>query len=300
VPDPLCIVTVHAHPDDEASKGAPTLARYGVEGVRTVLVCCTGGEEGAIQNPAMERPEVEADLAAWRAKELAEAAAIIGFDEVVMLGYRDSGMPETEANQRPDAFWNADIDEATGRLVEVIRRERPQVLITYGDDQQGYPHPDHLRVHDISVLAFDRAGDPSWYPELGEPWEPLKLYYTVWSRQRLLAVHEALLRLRGESPFDEKWFERPSHDERITTSIDVSDHMDVRPASRASRRTPAPTAKRNGTRLPLARSASSERTLFSTKAYTSDNRHRAFAGRPRRRRYARTHASSSRTPLGLE
>ena len=81
-----------------------------------------------------------------------------------MLGYRDSGMPDTEANQRPDAFGNADIDEATGRLVAVIRRERPQVLITYGDDQQGYPHPDHLRVHDISVLAFDRAGDPTGTP----------------------------------------------------------------------------------------------------------------------------------------
>ena len=225
MPDPLCIVTVHAHPDDEASKGASTLARYGAEGVRTVLVCCTGGEEGAIHNPAMERPEVEADLAAWRAKELAESAAIIGFDEVVMLGYRDSGMPETEANRRPEAFWNADIDEATGRLVEVIRRERPQVLVTYNDDQQGYPHPDHLRVHDISVLAFDRAGDPAWYPELGEPWTPLKLYYTVWSRQRLLAIHEALLRLRGESPFDEKWFERPDADERVTTRIDVHDYL---------------------------------------------------------------------------
>jgi mycothiol S-conjugate amidase len=225
VPDPLCIVTVHAHPDDEASKGASTLARYGAEGVRTVLVCCTGGEEGAIHNPAMERPEVQADLAAWRANELAEAASIIGFSEVVMLGYRDSGMPDTEANQRPDAFWNAAIDEATERLVAVIRRERPQVLITYNDDQQGYPHPDHLRVHDVSVLAFHRAGDPAWYPEAGEPWTPLKLYYTVWSRSRLLAVHEALLRLRGESPFDEKWFERPGMDERITTRVDVREYL---------------------------------------------------------------------------
>lgn len=231
MPEPLCIVTVHAHPDDEASKGASTLARYGAEGVRTVLVCCTGGEEGAIQNPALERPEVQADLAAWRASELAEAASIIGFHEVVMLGYRDSGMPDTEANERPDAFWNADIDEATGKLVAVVRRERPQVLITYNDDQQGYPHPDHLRVHDISVLAFDRAGDPAWYPEAGEPWAPLKLYYTVWSRSRLLAVHEALLRLRGESPFDEKWFERPDMDDRITTRIDVRDFIWARSAA---------------------------------------------------------------------
>ncbi len=218
MPEPLCIVTVHAHPDDEASKGAPTLARYKAEGVRTVLVCCTGGEEGDIHNPAMDRPEIRADMAAVRAAELAASAAIIGFDEVVMLGYRDSGMPDSEANHRPEAFWNAPIDESTGRLVEVIRRERPQVLITYNDDQQGYPHPDHLRVHDISVLAFERAGDPAWYPELGEPWQPAKLYYTVWSRNRLVAVHEALLRIKGESPFDEKWFERPDSDERITTA----------------------------------------------------------------------------------
>ena len=99
------------------------------------------------------------------------------------------------------------------------------MLITYNDDQQGYPHPDHLRVHDISVLAFDRAGDPDWYPELGEPWQPLKLYYTVWSRARMLAVHEALLRLRGASPFDEKWFDRPVQDDRITTRIDVGDYL---------------------------------------------------------------------------
>ena len=99
------------------------------------------------------------------------------------------------------------------------------MLITYNDDQQGYPHPDHLRVHDVSVLAFHRAGDPAWYPEAGEPWTPLKLYYTVWSRSRLLAVHEALLRLRGESPFDEKWFERPGMDERITTRVDVREYL---------------------------------------------------------------------------
>lgn len=223
--EPLCIVTIHAHPDDEASKGAPTLARYGAEGVHTVLVCATGGEEGDIHNPAMDRPEVRDDLAAVRAAELAASAAIIGFDEVVMLGYRDSGMPDSEANTRPQAFWAADMDEATGRLVAVLRRTKPQVVITYNDDQQGYPHPDHLRVHDISVLAFERAGDPAWYPEVGDPWMPSKLYFTVWSRARLVAVHEALLRLRGASPFDEKWFERPSSDDRITTRIDVAAYL---------------------------------------------------------------------------
>src|SRR5207237_4733785 len=88
------------------------------------------------------------------------ATELIGYDEVVMLGYRDSGMPDTPENKDPRAFANADLDEAVGRLAAVIRRERPQVIVTYGDDQQGYPHPDHLRVHDISVPAFDAAGDP--------------------------------------------------------------------------------------------------------------------------------------------
>jgi mycothiol S-conjugate amidase len=225
VSEPLSIVTVHAHPDDEASKGAPTLAKYGAEGVRTTLVCCTGGEEGDIHNPAMERPEIRAHLTEIRADELARSAQIIGFAEVVMLGYRDSGMPDTEANHHSEAFANADLDETVGRLVAVIRRTRPQVVVTYNDDQRGYLHPDHLRVHEISVLAFDRAGDPEWYPEAGEPWTPLKLYYSMWSRDRMAAVHEALLRLRGSSPYDAAWLDRPSQDHRITTRIDVRHYL---------------------------------------------------------------------------
>jgi mycothiol S-conjugate amidase len=134
-------------------------------------------------------------------------------------------MKDSPANDHPDSFHSADFDEAVGRLVAVIRRTRPQVVITYSDDQQGYPHPDHVRVHEISVPAFERAGDPAWYPEAGPPWQPLKLYYTVWSRRRLQAVHEALLRLRGSSPFDERWFERPDQDYRITTQLDVRDYL---------------------------------------------------------------------------
>jgi mycothiol S-conjugate amidase len=226
---------VHAHPDDEASKGAPTLARYHSEGVRTVLVCCTGGEEGDLHNPSLREPgqpfhgltpeEEKALLRELRPKELARSAEVIGFDEVVMLGYRDSGMEDSPANNDPASFHQADFDEAVGRLVEVIRRTRPHVILTYNDDQQGYPHPDHLRVHDISGPAFERAGDPAWYPELGPPWQPSKLYYTVWSRRRLLAVHEALLALKGASPFEEAWFERPDQDHRITTQIPVADHL---------------------------------------------------------------------------
>ena len=221
----LCLLTVHAHPDDEASKGAPTVARYHDEGVRTVLVTCTGGEAGDILNPAMDRPEVRERIDEVRREELARSAEIIGYDEVVLMGYRDSGMPDSEDNAHPENFANAPLDEAVERLVEVIRRERPQVIITYGDDQSGYPHPDHVKVHDISLPAFERAGDPSWYPDAGEPWQPLKLYYTVWSRARLMAVHEGMIRHRGESPFEQDWLDRPSHDHRITTRLEVGEFL---------------------------------------------------------------------------
>ena len=221
------MLTVHAHPDDEASKGAGTIARYHDAGIRTVLVTCTGGEEGDILNPAMDRPEVRDHLAEVRQRELAEAARLIGYDEVVLLGYRDSGMPDSEANARPEAFANAPLDEAIGALVAVIRQERPQVIVTYNDDQSGYPHPDHLMVHDISVPAFHRAGDADWHPELGPPWQPAKLYYTVWSRSRIEEIHKAMLDLGLESPFTEEWFSRPSQEERITTSVEVGDYYQV-------------------------------------------------------------------------
>ena len=224
----LCLLTVHAHPDDEASKGAPTVARYHDEGVRTVLVTATGGEAGDILNPAMDRPEIRDRIDDVRREELARSAKVIGYDEVVLLGYRDSGMPDSEDNAHPDNFANAPLSEAVGRFVEIIRREKPQVIITYGDDQRGYPHPDHLRVHDISLPAFDAAGDPTAYPEMGEPWEPQKLYYVVWSRARIQATHEKFVELGIESPFGEDWFKRPSQDDQITTSIDIADWYDVR------------------------------------------------------------------------
>lgn len=238
---PLCLLTLHAHPDDEASKGAPTLAKYKAEGVRTVLVCCTGGEEGDLQNPSLREPgqpfhgltpeEEKALLAEVRPGELERSAAIIGFDEVVMLGYRDSGMLESPANEHPDCFHMAPLDDAVGRLVAIIRRERPQVILTYGDDQRGYPHPDHVKVHDISLPAFERAADPAWYPEAGEPWQPSKLYYTSWSKARLLAVHEAMIRHRGESPYDQEWLDRPGHDHRITTKVHIAEYLWARSGS---------------------------------------------------------------------
>jgi mycothiol S-conjugate amidase len=224
----LCLMTVHAHPDDESSKGAGTVARYHDDGVRTVLVTCTGGEAGDILNKAMDRPDVRENLPAIRREELYKAAAIIGYDEVVWLGYHDSGMPGTPENANPAAFANAPIDEAVARLVEVIRRERPQVIVTYADDQQGYPHPDHLRVHDITGPAVEAAADGSFRPELGEAWAVAKVYYSVWSKRRTEAAHRRYGELGLQSPYTDEWFQRPWMDHRVTTTVDITGYSHIR------------------------------------------------------------------------
>jgi len=217
----LSILTVHAHPDDESSKGPGTIRQYADQGIRTTLVCCTGGEAGDILSPAMDREEVKADLQAVRRAELDAAANVIGYDEVVMLGYRDSGMPDTEENAHPEAFANAELDEAVGRLVAIIRRVRPQVIVTYPLVQNRYPHPDHLQVTNISLPAWERAGDPEWYPEAGVPFTPSKLYAPIWSKKRLLDTHQAFLDRGLESPYDEKWLSGRARDDRITAVVTV-------------------------------------------------------------------------------
>jgi mycothiol S-conjugate amidase len=232
----LCLLTVHAHPDDEASKGAGTVARYHAEGVHTVLVTCTGGEEGDILNPAMEQPGIRDRLPEVRRQELDRAAGIIGYDEVVMLGYRDSGMPDSPANTDPRSFAMAPLDEAVERLVAVVRRTRPQVIVTYPQDQKGYPHPDHLRVNEISELAFDAAGDPDRFPEAGPHWQPLRLCYVRWSVRRMRAVHEKYLELGLESPYKDERLARllaaeseiPTTDQRgRQVTVDISGYVAV-------------------------------------------------------------------------
>ena len=228
VTDPLRLLSVHAHPDDEASKGAGTVARYVAEGAEATLVCCTGGEAGEVLNPVMDRPEVHERLADVRREELERSVAIIGYTELVLLGYRDSGMPDSADNADPRAFANAPLEQAVGRLVEIIRRTRPQVLITYGEDQQGYPHPDHLRVHEVSIVAWAAAGDPDRFPDAGAPWTPSKLYYSAWARARFVAMHQGFLDAGLESPFDQKWFDRPTQDHLITTQVDVREFYSAR------------------------------------------------------------------------
>ena len=247
---------IHAHPDDEASKGAPTVAKCVAEGHEASLVCATGGEEGDILNPAMDRDEIRRNLHEVRAAELEASVKAIGYHECVMLGFRDSGMPDTDGNLHEGCFAQADFDEAVGRFVAEIRRFRPHVIITYADDQQGYLHPDHLMVHDISIPAFDRAGDPRWYPGLGEPWTPLKLYYSMWSRSRLTAWQAKYDELELESPYDERWFERPDMDDRISTRIDIEKFYGIRSKALLAHKTQIDPAEKFWFGLPDADAAS--------------------------------------------
>ncbi len=226
-PSLLC---VHAHPDDEASKGAGTVAKYHAQGVRCVLVCCTGGEEGDILNPAMDRPEVRERLAEIRAHELAAAAQVIGYDEVVMLGYRDSGMPGSPANEHPASFAQAPLQEATARLVAIVRRTQPLVMVIYPAHQEMYPHPDHIRAHEIGLAAFRAAGDPEAFPEAGPAWQPLKLYYSLWSKKRIAMLAEKFAELGLEPPWDGERLAQveAAPQEEVTVEVDVSSWAHVR------------------------------------------------------------------------
>jgi mycothiol S-conjugate amidase len=238
-PDRLCLLQIHAHPDDEASKGAGTTAKYAAQGVHNVLVCCTGGEAGDILNPAVDTPETRANLYDVRMAELQASVDVLGYASLHLLGYHDSGMPDSETNARPDNFANAPLDEAVERFVRIIRAERPQVIITYRDEQNFYPHPDHIRVHEISGPAFDAAGDPDAYPGAGDPWQPSKLYYVSWSIARVKALHQAYLD-RGEESAYTSWFERgfdTNRKDEFTTLIDVGDFLAKRRASLLAHRT---------------------------------------------------------------
>ena len=239
VSDRLCLLQVHAHPDDEASKGAGTTAKYAAEGVHNVLVCCTGGEAGDVLNPAVTPPSSPQEMYELRMAELRDSVRVLGYGSLHLLGYHDSGMPDTDTNHRADNFANAPLEEAVGRLVRIIREERPQVIITYREDRSFYPHPDHIRVHEISVPAFDLAGDPEAYPDLGDPWQPSKLYFVSWSIARVKALHNAYL-ARGEESAYASWFERgfdANRTDDFTTLIDVGDFLHKRRESLLAHRT---------------------------------------------------------------
>jgi N-acetyl-1-D-myo-inositol-2-amino-2-deoxy-alpha-D-glucopyranoside deacetylase len=197
---PLTVMAVRAHPDDECFTVGGTLACYSQRGVRTVLVICTGGENGEIVDEELNTPEIRARLGEVRYEELQESVRILGISDVEMLGYRDSGMAGTPENEDPRSFNKADFDEATGRLVALIRKYKPHVLIT--DNEEGsYGHPDHIMCNKITVAARDPAADPAYRPDLGPPHQVAKLYYTAFARFQIIGTWRKMKELGLEMPW---------------------------------------------------------------------------------------------------
>jgi mycothiol S-conjugate amidase len=221
----LTVMTVHAHPDDEVFSTGGMFCCYAEEGLQTVNVCCTGGEEGEIVDPSMNVDEVRSHLREVRRGELEAAGRVLGIQTQEWLGYRDSGMAGTETNQNPACFHQADAREATERLVRLIRLHRPQVLISY-DENGTYGHPDHIKAYQITGLAFDAAGDAAQYPEAGAPWQPQKLYMCGRSRGSMARWRQLAEELNLDVPFlrrpEPEEGPRGLADERITSRMDMA------------------------------------------------------------------------------
>jgi mycothiol S-conjugate amidase len=231
VSEPLRLMAVHAHPDDESSKGAATCAYYLSRGVEVLVVTCTGGERGDVLNPRLkDDPEVARDMAEYRRREMAAAIEALGVQHT-WLGFVDSGLPEGDPlPPLPEGCFALEpLETASEPLVRLMRSYRPHVVTTY-DENGGYPHPDHIRCHEVSVEAYHAAGDPDRYPHAGDPWQPSKLYYNqTLSRGRVLALHEAMQAEGLTSPYTEwidRWPERA--DRPITTRVPCVDFFDVR------------------------------------------------------------------------
>ena len=228
--DKLRLMAVHAHPDDESSKGAATMARYIAEGHDVMVVTCTDGGAGSVLNPAMDRPDVLENIIEIRREEMARAAKILGIQHR-WLGFKDSGLPEGDPKPPlPEGcFALVPLEESVPSLVEAIRSFRPHVVVTY-DENGGYPHPDHIRTHQVSVGAYEAAGDFLRFPDAGDPWDVQKLYYNHgFLRKRMLLLQEEFAKHGQEGPF-EKWLKHwdPEHDvfdKRVTTRIECAKYF---------------------------------------------------------------------------
>ena len=228
----LRLMAVHAHPDDESSKGAATMAKYVAEGVDVHVVTCTGGERGSVLNPNLDRPEIWANLPELRRAEMDRAREILGVRQD-WLGFVDSGYPEGDPPPPlPEgSFGLQPVETAAAPLVRLMRGFRPHVVLTY-DEDGGYPHPDHVMTHKISVVAFDAAGDPDRYPGEGPPWQPLKLYYHMgFTKMRVETLHAALIAEGLESPYGEwlkNWDAGRDKSKRVTTRVECAEYFERR------------------------------------------------------------------------
>lgn len=233
------LLAVEAHPDDESIGVGGTLARYAAEGVRTTLVTATRGERGEILDKSLDPKEARPRLGAIREAELREACRILNVSELVILGYQDSDMYGRRWNRSPRAFWRADMHEAIGRVIAVMRRVKPQVVIA--DNEIGtYGHPDHMNAHRIAVGAFFMASDTKLYPG-GEAWQPRKLYYRSISVSAARELGEAMRQagMEGFSENGETW-NMATPDERITTRLDVQPYLEQKIAAMRAHRTQVP------------------------------------------------------------
>ena len=237
--EPLRLMAVHAHPDDESSKGAATLAHYVKEGAEVLVVTCTGGERGDVLNPAAQADVDAHGILEVRRKEMAEAVRILGVEHA-WLGFEDSGYPEGDPLPPlpPGCFAELPLDVAAEPLVRLVREFRPHVMTTY-DENGGYLHPDHIRCHEVSMEAFTKSGDLRAYPGTGDPWQPLKLYYNMaFTRDRVMTFHEALLAAGMQSPYDEWLDDWPEGEEDlVTTRVRVDDYFPVRDDALRAHRT---------------------------------------------------------------
>lgn len=232
---PLTLMMIFAHPDDEAFGTGGTLAYYAADpDVRVVLVCATLGEAGEISNPDLATPEMLGEV---RERELRCACSTLGVDELYLLGYRDSGMAGSDQNLDPRSLAMANFDEGVGKMVAIIRRERPDVVTTF-DVLGGYGHPDHIAVHYMAKAAFAAAGDDCKYADqLQEglaPYQPPKLYYTAIPRRFFYDAVEKIKAMGIEIPA--RYLERLDGpwglpEEACTTDILVAAHLDAKQAA---------------------------------------------------------------------
>jgi len=200
------LLLVHAHPDDESIGTGVTMARYAAEGAAVTLVTCTRGEEGEVLLPHLSHLAAQAQdqLGPHREGELAAAMQELGVTDVRFLGgpgrWRDSGMMGTPANDHPDCFWRADLLEAASELVAVVREVRPQVVVTY-DTFGGYGHPDHIQAHRVAMYGVQLAAARSFRPDLGDPWDVAKVYWTGLPKSFVQAGIDALVAAGGSGFF---------------------------------------------------------------------------------------------------
>jgi N-acetyl-1-D-myo-inositol-2-amino-2-deoxy-alpha-D-glucopyranoside deacetylase len=220
------LLAIFAHPDDETFGTGGTLARCAANGTHVALVCATRGEVGEIADPDLATPET---LGQVREAELDCAARTMGVEKVILLGYRDSGMAGTPENKDPRAFVQAPGEEVVARLVGVIRRLRPQVVVTF-EPHGVYGHPDHLAIHRHTLAAFHAAGDPDRFPEQGEPWQPDRLFYTAIPRSMLRNMRDWLTAM-GKDTSDLDQFEEAVAswpEDQLHVVLDVADYVDAK------------------------------------------------------------------------